>query len=374
MTKRFSIGIVLVFSSYSLVVTQSVPFLTDMGYSPFERGLVLSFVGLVSIFGQIYMGFMSDRYATIKKFFLYLTFMLVLLVGLSFIVRVDHFPYYFLVLGFASGLTRILVNMYETWVMEIDELRPDFGRIRAFGSMGWAFASLFSGYLIAAFSYSALAYVCALLSLIFAFLSLKMRDAEKTAGLDIKVSDIKVLFHNKNYVLFLIVYFVTYFVYNADAVTVTDLIINLGGTSKTVGIKWFVQAMSELPMLMFGAHFLLRYKGCKLMVFASIMMAIRMFLLALTRNTTSIILLSTLQAITYPLILLSQKHLVYNELPPHLRSTGQMVAVSLTAGLAAVLMPVTSGLLTPLIGIRAFLTLVSFLMLIPIVLMQRSLT
>lgn len=374
MTKRFSIGIVLIFSSYSLVITQSIPFLTHLGYSPSQRGLVLSFVGLISIAGQIFMGFMSDRFGTIKKFFLYLTFMMVLLVFLSFTVKVDHFIYYFLVLGLASGLTRILVNMYETWIMEIDDLRPHFGLIRAYGSLGWAVASLGSGYLITYFSYTGLAYVCAFLSLVFVFISIQMQDAQKTLGLDLKMSDIKVLFKNRNYVLFLLIYFVAYLVYNADAVTVTDLMMSMDGTSETIGIKWFIQALSELPMLLLGARLLLKYKGKKLMVFASVMLAIRMVLLGMAPNNTFVVIVSMLQSITYPFILLSQKQLVYLELPVHLRSTGQMVAVSLTAGLAAVMMPIISGLLIEVIEIRTVLTISAFLMLIPVYLMGKVVT
>ena len=81
-----------------------------------------------------------------------------------------------------------------------------------------------------------------------------------------------------------------------------------------------------------------------------------------------------LQSITYPFILLSQKQLVYLELPVHLRSTGQMVAVSLTAGLAAVMMPIISGLLIEVIEIRTVLTISAFLMLIPVYLMGKVVT
>ena len=146
--KRFSISIFVIFSSYSLVITQAVPFLTDLGYSPSQRGLVLSFVGIISIVGQILMGFLSDRFGTIKKFFIYLTILMALLVGLSFLVETKNFMYHFLILGMAMGLTKILVNLYETWIMEVDSMRDDFGFIRGFGSIGWALASLASGYLI----------------------------------------------------------------------------------------------------------------------------------------------------------------------------------------------------------------------------------
>lgn len=372
--KRFSISIFVIFSSYSLVITQAVPFLTDLGYSPSQRGLVLSFVGIISIVGQILMGFLSDRFGTIKKFFIYLTILMALLVGLSFLVETKNFMYHFLILGMAMGLTKILVNLYETWIMEVDSMRDDFGFIRGFGSIGWALASLASGYLISAFSYEGLAYACALLSIIFVFLSIDMEDAEKQTSMDIKMSDIKTLFKNKTYVRFLIVYFIAYFVYNADAVTVTDLMVNLGATPTTIGIKWFVQALCELPMMLLGARILLKYKGHKVMVFASVMMLIRMALLGVAPNNLSIILISTLQALTYPFILMSQKKLVYEQLPAHLRSTGQMVAVSLTAGLAAVLMPITSGILIEHMDIQMVLVICAALMIIPIMGMRERVT
>ena len=110
------------------------------------------------------------------------------------------------------------------------------------------------------------------------------------------------------------------------------------------------------------------------MVFASVMMLIRMALLGVAPNNLSIILISTLQALTYPFILMSQKKLVYEQLPAHLRSTGQMVAVSLTAGLAAVLMPITSGILIEHMDIQMVLVICAALMIIPIMGMRERVT
>lgn len=373
-TLLFSLGIFITFSSYSLINTQAVPFLTQLGYSPTQRGMVLSFVGLVSILGQIYVGFLSDKFGTVKKFFIYLSFIMVALITLSFIVQKEFFLFHFMFFGLGMGITRILVNLQETWIMEIDDLRPDFGFIRAFGSMGWALASLMSGYLILYFSFTGLAYLCAFFTLIFVFLSIHMQDAQKTQGLEVGINDIKLLFANRNYRLYLYAYFIAFFVYNADAITVTDLMISLGATPETVGLKWFLQAMSELPLLLIGGSLLIRFNAKKVMLLASVLMAIRMGLLTFAGSSNQVIIISLLQAVTYPLMLLTQKVLVYKELPLNLRSTGQMVAISLTAGLASVLMPLFSGIIVEMASIQTVLGLSALLMIVPIYSIYKTLT
>ena len=98
------------------------------------------------------------------------------------------------------------------------------------------------------------------------------------------------------------------------------------------------------------------------------MFIIRFSLYTLATSSTQIILITSLQSITFPLLMISQKVLVANESPDHLKSTGQMLAISLYGGLSALLTPVVSGLLINAVGFDYTLLIFTLILFIPLML------
>lgn len=370
-TFKFSVVMFVVFWSHSLLYTQFVPYLTHVGYSASERGFLLAYFAVVGMLGQILTGYLSDRYGTVKKFFIFFTLILAASGYLFYHFEAKNFWVHLVLLGFTGGLIRVLGSFFETWVLEVDGLFDKFGLIRALGSLGWALGSLLTGYLIVNYSYDIVGIVAAIFSVILVFLSLFLEDATKVESQNLKLSDIGELFSNRNYVILIVVYFITYLVYNADSITVTELILELGGDAQSIGMKWFIQALIELPILFLGGKLLLKYKGRNLMLFASIVMLIRFMLYGFVTEVYHVYLITLLQCITFPLILITQKDLVYREVPPRLRSSGQMVAVSMTIGLSAIVTPILSGYLMEVMSVKSTIMVFGATMIIPIILMKR---
>ncbi|CAM2741445.1 MFS transporter [Erysipelothrix tonsillarum] len=366
---NFSAVMFLMYASHGLLFPQVVPFLTHLGYSASQRGLILSFLAIIAMVGQILSGYLCDRYGTIKRFFIYGTFILAATGMLSYCVNINNFYYHFFLVGIMAGTVRILSNLFETWVLEVDGIYHQFSFIRSFGSLGWALASLVSGFLIHRYGYPSLGYISGLMSLVVIFYSFKLEDASKqtiegsTATLSFK--DLKVLFTNKRYMYLVIVFTLTYFVINVDSITITDYMFHLGGNAQDVGIKWFVEALSEIPLMLVGGILLKRYGGKKLMVFSSLIMIVRMVTYGMATSVPQIIILSTLQAITFPLILVAQKDLIFRESPSHLRSTAQMFSISMSIGFSAIITPLVSGYLVEWMPIQTVIFIFGAIMIIP---------
>lgn len=366
---KFSVVMFLVYASHAIMFTQMIPYLTQLGYTGTQRGYILSYFAVVSIVGQILVGYLSDRFGSIKRFFIYTTFILFMTGLMAFSFDGANYWFHFFVVGTMAGFTRIASNLYDTWVLETDGLYHEFGRIRSLGSLGWALTSLVGGYLATSMGFHSIGILSGVLSLCVIFLSFRLEEAKTESPDPIKFKDMAALFQNKNYVLLLVVYFVAYFVYNADGITVIDLIFDLGGNASNVGTKWFVQAISEIPMMIIMGRLLIKYRGKKLMIFASVITAMRFFLYAMAPSVTSILIMTALQMLSYPFLLISQKDLVYREVPEHLRSTGQMVAISITIGLSAVFTPIFAATIVEMTTIRTALTVFGLLMVIPATLM-----
>ena len=358
------------FASYVGMAGLIIPYLIEKGFSAVERGGLLAISALFSILLQFLVGYLSDRYKTTKRFFIILTALFGISALLTFTFNGSFLFYYSMTL-LSNGFVRSVSNIVETWVLEVDELYDDFGFIRSFGSLGWAFFSLLLGYLTQKQGFGILGIVSFVLSLGVVWISCYLPDANKMATLDVNLKDIKTLFHSKRFVTLLVVYLITYIVYNADSITVVDYMIEIGGTSFTIGLKNFVLALAEIPLLFLAGKFILKYKSHRLMIFASIVLSIKFVLYSVTTQPMGIVWIGILQAVTFPFILVTQKDLVFQEVPTHLRATGQLVSIALTLSLSAIITPLLSGLLIEYLSTAQVIFWLGILMLVPAGLMMK---
>ena len=147
--------------------------------------------------------------------------------------------------------------------------------------------------------------------------------------------------------------------------------IEIGGTSFTIGLKNFVLALAEIPLLFLARKFILKYKSHRLMIFASIVLSIKFVLYSVTTQPMGIVWIGILQAVTFPFILVTQKDLVFQEVPTHLRATGQLVSIALTLSLSAIITPLLSGLLIEYLSTAQVIFWLGILMLVPAGLMMK---
>ena len=369
MKNKFSVLMFVMFFSHALLFTQMIPYLTYVGYDATQRGLIVAAYASISMVAQVLFGYLSDRFGTIKKFVIFLTVIIGVSGVFAYGIQGINFLYHFIMIALVAGSTRVAANLFETWILELDSMHDDFSFLRSFGSMGWAFASLISGFMALRLGYESLGYLAAILSLMVIFIAVSTEDVTKHAVEKIQVRDLKRLFQNKRYTLLVVIFFFAYMVYAADGITITEYIFHLNGTSEDVGIKWFVQAISEIPVLFLGAHILSKFNIKNLLKISLFVLMARFILTGLATSVWQVVAISALQALTFPIMLIAQKHLIFKEVPLELMSSGQMVANSFTMGFAAILAPLFSSFLMGFMDITYVLHSLGLILLIPIGLM-----
>jgi len=369
MKKRFSLLIFFAFATSAMLSTQFVPFLTEMGYSPMQRGSILSSYAILGMLSQMLFGYLSDKSGSIKRPMYFSMVSASLLALATFHVEKPFYLYHFVMLTLTAGMLSAMGNLMETWIMEVEETREVFSAIRSFGSLGWALSSLISGQLAHYRGFRFLSYAAFFMSLLFLFLAKNAPDAEKVEVQSLQLSDLKILFQNKAYVLLIFIYLGTYIIYSSDAVLGVDYLFYLGGNSRHVGIKWGVQAISEIPLLFFGARLLKRFDAKSLLFLALLILMGRFLFMSQVRSVMGVIMLSLTQALSFPLILITQRKFFFEQTPLALRSSGQMIAFALTSGLAAILSPILSSVLMTFFSIEMVLVIAGLFLLIPMILL-----
>ncbi|NLC64284.1 MAG: MFS transporter [Erysipelothrix sp.] len=360
----------LAFVAHASVNTQAIPFLTEIGYTSTERGYIMAAYALIAMVGQFYAGYLADKYQTVKKWVIYSTIAIIGFSIVTFIYNDKNFLLHLFMMANALGFIRIVGNLLETWILEVDGLYPYFGSIRSFGSLGWALSSLSSGYLIAYGGYELMMWVSIAVSVAVIVLTFALEDASKVSDDTLNFKDVGALFKNKNYVLLVVVFTLIYIVQNADNITVTDYILSLGGNETDIGVKWFVQALSELPLMIFGSYFLFKLRGKKMMMIGGFALGLRYVLYGSTTSIDHVVIFSALQMVSFPFLLISQKELILNESPEHLRSSGQMVAVAFTSGFSSIISPILAGYLGEYFALNLVLIGMGLFMSVPILLMS----
>lgn len=358
----------IIFLGLSMTNTQIIPFLTHVGYNPVERGMILSSIAIVAIIGQIIIGYLCDKYSTIKKFYHGLLFLFILLNGILYFISEEVFFVHLILFGFVGGLFRIIAGLVETWTLEINEnVKEHFGLIRAFGALGWAIGAPLTSLLIDNFGYRIIGFSFAIVSMFSLLFSLNTPDATKIeTNQKLKVSDIKILLKNRNYVILLGMLILVNLVFAADMYTVIDKMVFLGASSGQIAFKWSFQAILELPLFFLGFVLLNKIGAKKMLIFSIFMYIIRFGLYTIATTPFQIIMISGLQAITFPVLMIAQKVLVAEESPAQLKSTGQMFALSMYGGLSALVTPIISGSLIALLGYDITLLIFSISLFIPL--------
>lgn len=365
---QFSILILFGFISYSLLYNQVVPFLIEMGYDASKRSIILATFALIAMVGQILVGYLSDKMGSIKRYFIYLSWVYMATGVFSFILNDQNFWYHLIIISSMTALTRIQCNILETWVLQVDGLYNDFGPIRAFGSIGWALASFVSGWLVVNYGFLSLAIVNVVLNLGLIAYSFKLDDIRRVSHQPLRTSDMFELLKNRNFILLLFIFLFIFFVYNVDSILVTERIYEFGGNAQDTGTRGFIHAIVEVPMMFFVGRILLKYKSKKTLIFGTLMLALKFILFAISRSVFQLNIVTLLQMVSFPLILIAQRDMINHEVVENLKTTGQMITSAVTSGFSAILSPLAAALLTSNFGSGKALMVVGVSLFIPILL------
>jgi len=352
-----SILYLISFVSFAIPFGYMQAYLSYVGYDVLQRGIILSGGAVVSIVAQFLVGYLCDKYRSDKKFYNLLVILFVIASYVMYNVSDKIFFLHLIFISLVGGLARTTMAIQDAWCLESDEYcKQNYGSIRAFGAIGWMLGSPLGAFAIHMWGYQSIGTIFAILSVFNVGLTFFMQDAikhEKSAGITLK--DIHALGRNRKFVIVVMIFLMINIIASADMYTVVDKMIALGGKEGIIGARLSIQAFMELPLFFGGGYLLRKFGGHKLMVFGTCMYIIRFIGYALVQSPELIVVVSLLQSVSYPLIMITSKTLVDDASPAHMRATGQSVASAIYVGVSAFITPIFASFLTTLVGIDATL-------------------
>lgn len=323
----------------------------------------MSGYAITNIIFQLLFGLLSDKYQTMKKIVLLCVSIYGISTALLFSSRSAVFSVYLLLVALSGGLLNTCCGLYDTWILGCKkEIRQKMSFVKTFGSIGWASGSMIASFLIFRFSYYGLTVSIMVIVAILIINIMILPDIEKIEGNSkIKVCDILELLKDRQYILLVIIYFLMYSMVVANNCTVIDKMIYLNATDSQISFKWSLQSLLEIPTYLAGSFLLEKVKGLTLAKVSAVMMTIQFLIFAFAQNPEYIIIGCFLQVFSTPIVLITSKTLIQEIAPPKLRSSSQLIALSIFMGGSSLIVPVAAGFLSvnigfdfTLVGVAAF--------------------
>jgi MFS family permease len=360
--------------AFAFGMTQFTPFLSKLGYNSMQRGILLSSYAATTIILQMLFGFLSDKYHTVKKFMVVVLMIYAASAYLFYNKETQFFIYHMIVIAFSGGLINTSCGLCDTWILKRDKhLRKQFSFIKAFGSIGWAIGSIILSSIISRFGYKGVSSGILILCTISLGIMYFIKDVNKNHSVTVQkvqLSDLKELILDRKYSLLVIILFFMYCVIITNNTAVVDKMLELGANDSEIGYKWSIQSVIEIPTYLFGAYFLRKYNHYFLLKVSAIALTIQFILFGMSTSITQIVILSVLQILTTPLLIITSKTLIYDLTSEKMKSTGQLLALSIFTGLSSLLVPTCAGIITRYFNVNTTLFIAASLSAISLVLIN----
>lgn len=352
-----------VWSTMSLYSGFMMAFLTSKGYSALEAGVINCIGCVVSICFEPLVGYITDTFLSMKKY-LVLTCLGAIATTCLLPLLADSFPLAVLSAFIYFLFSTPISHLMDTWVVTLRDERPyiDYGKTRFGGSLGYAIMAAAAGWLISLFSSYMVLYISAMmtLGLVIVFMipipdipcknAGKRKEETHSDTLPFQKA-LKVLLHNKTYLLFLFSALGFNIALRPFSMNAAYKVMELGGTDSDLGIALAVAAVAECPLLFVISHFTKRYKLSWLYLVCIGATVIRGLMFGLAPNFTVFLISQLLHAVSNGTYIVVCLEIVRAVVPEKVRATGITLMVGFSSGVGGIVGTVGSGAMIDLFGV-----------------------
>ncbi len=266
-----------VFSGYISV------YLMDKGYHASQVSMVVSCSFILSMIIQPIVGYFNDHYS--QKRLNMLILLLAAVLGIIFIYAQNIYMIaliYSLALGLFNAANPVIENMATL-------SRFSYGKIRIWGTIGYAVASKISGVIYDDVSPEAM-YTFFTIGLILCVIGIygtqnvkqiKTQKKEKTIGL-----------FQKNFIIYLIIVCLFYAITNTNTTYLPAMFQNLGLSMNTISTVIFILTLSELPIIYFSQYYMNRLTNKQLLIGIFLLLTIQFFTYSFIKQAMIVIIVS----------------------------------------------------------------------------------
>lgn len=316
-----------------------------------EIGWMMSIYVSAALLGQYAFGFIADKLRGIRT--------LVVGAALLFAAVVATMPFQTETMGIRTTMALLgflqqpIGPMLDAWTLKYLSLHVQpsaFGRIRSFGSLGWATVALLTAYLILYVSWTMLFVVAIVAALLLSVVALTIPEIPNPAGPE-RSGDasltmgrsLRQLLGNPAYRFLLVVVFLMYLGVQTTFNYQGLLIKASGGGVEELGWTFFFGVMSEMPAMFLSVWLLPRLPAKRLMAIAGMLYMVRYGLILYFQTSSIVMLTACLEGLAFGLLLSSLRSYVFAVVDKEVQTLGMTVVDATFLGLTVIVGGVFGG-------------------------------
>lgn len=338
----------LSYFSLSAISSFLALYLESIGYTGIQIGSVNFMKSLVTIIAPLVLGVISDNYKKHKQVFIG-----TMAVSLGLMLLLPFTTDYIWFLIFFTGFSFFQVTICPLADGLLVHSNLEFGKLRKWGSIGFALASLITGYTMQEWGAKTMFIVfgIALLVQMIPALKIQVQIAE-----DEKIHlfrELKGLLKNKRYVFILMVGFFITMTFINNGAYFGLLYKSLGGDYSGVGMFFLLATGSETVFMQSANRVIDRFGHVNVMLFAASISLVRWILYVCTDSAMIVMISFILHGISIGLFLVASMEYIKKIVRPSFMSTAISVYTAMFLGVGGMIGGYLGGYLYQYHGIKA---------------------
>ncbi|AFS71216.1 MFS transporter [Exiguobacterium antarcticum] len=306
-----------------------------------EIGTIVAVGPVLSIVLQPVWGMAADRFGRPKRL------LLVALLAAGLLTVSYLLTSVYLLLLLIASLWALFqcahIPLVDTLAIEFSKRKSvDYGALRLFGSAGFALAVFILGQVTEQGSLGAIFYASGA-ALVLGFLVLIGIEETPVGSVEREHVPLATLFSNKRFLLFLAGGSLVFGPIFANNYYFGSYVTIRGESTALVGTLFFVAVLCEIPFMRVATRVMLRFGPIPVLVFVSLLSAMRTGLLALEPPVWTLWILAALQGLIVGLLIPVALDYVRSLVPASTVATAVSTYMATTTGLATALFNLMSG-------------------------------
>ncbi|MBD2872969.1 MFS transporter [Paenibacillus sp. IB182493] len=343
------------FSAYSTqaMVVSFIPlYFLDRGFSEQQIGIIYSTGPFISIFANLILGMASDRFRTIKKLLMLILFGQLVMISMLF--PIEHFALVCLVMmGFYFFQTPMNPLSDSLLLLSSQHTGTPYALVRIFGSLGFAVTAYTFGLILKQLGSQWTLPLALCTIAVTLTLTTRIKDYRGSAK-KIDFSGFFKLLRQRNVLLFFLIILTISIPHRMYEGFLAVTMRQMGASDSLVGLAWLVSAMSEIPTLFLLGKYGHKFKELPLLMIASIMYALRFWLLSEIEDPRWVVATQAMHSISFGIYFSTALRYLSNLIPDEYRASGQAVYAVVWTGLAGVISGTFGGFVYDQFGRSSF--------------------
>ncbi|MDC3418041.1 MFS transporter [Aquibacillus salsiterrae] len=341
-------------------------FYVNFGLNSGQIGLLFAIGPFVLMFAQPLWGLITDFLGSPKLTLIIMT------IGAT--ITALFFP-------LATGFTHLLLlnigyfffqsaipPIADVTVISLLDDTDDYGKIRLWGSLGYAVSVLVIGRLLDLFGLTTLFFLHSAFLLVAFLLVLKI-PIKANSKKRFKAVEAVGLFKNRTFIALLLFSFFLQLTVHANNSFYAIYLQNLGSTVTIVGIALLIKSILEIPFFAMSKKLMDKYSYPVLLSLVAVMYAIRWLFLGFSNEISVLVGSQILLSLSFSIQYFVAVAYVNAITPPNYRATGQTIYWAVTLGLSGVVGNLLAGWLLNYVTISSMykIAMVVALLAVPLI-------